>query len=96
MGCGNAAFAPAVEDEEGGIGFEKWTDLQTLALGKAWNKVSMDPSYNGTSQKRDPLWELVGVACHTCFKELGGVDTSRGKKKRNGKGFKNKWSTMNL
>ena len=77
-------------------GFEKWSDLQTLALGKTWNKVSMDPASNGTSQKRDPFWELVGVAYHTCYKELGGVDNYQGKKKRNGKGCKNKWSTMNL
>ena len=56
----------------------------------------MDPTSNGTSQKRDPFWEAVGVAYHACYKELGGTDNSVGKKKRNGKGCKNKWSTMNL
>ena len=44
-----------VEDDDGGIGFEKWTGLQTLALGWAWNKVSGDPASNGTSQKKDPF-----------------------------------------
>ena len=95
MARGRAALAAVVEDDDAGAGFEKWNDLQTLALGMAWNKVSMDPASNGTSQKRDPFWELVGTQYHVCYRELGGVDTTNGKKKRNGKGCKNKWSTMN-
>ena len=95
MARGQAAPAVVVEDDEAAAGFEKWNDLQTLALGMAWNKVSMDPASNGTSQKRDPFWELVGTQYHVCYKEIGGVDTTTGKKKRNGKGCKNKWSTMN-
>ena len=96
MARGRAAPSAVVDDDEGASGFEKWNDLQTLALGKAWNKVSMDPASNRTSQKRDPFWEAVGTAYHVCYKELGGIDTTVGKKKRNGKGCKNKWSTMNL
>ena len=85
MARGRAAPAAVVaDDDDGGSGFEKWTDLQTLALGWAWNKVSRDATSNGTSQKKDSFWELVGIAYHTCYRELGGVDTSRGKKKRNG------------
>ena len=95
MARGRAAPAAVVEDDDAGAGFEKWNDLQTLALGMAWNKVSMDPASNGTSQKRDPFWELVGTQYHVCYREIGGVDTPTGKKKRNGKGCKNKWSTMN-
>ena len=38
----------------------------------------------------------MGGAYHTCYKELGGVDSSTGKKRRNGKSCKNKWGTMNL
>ena len=95
MARGRAAAAVVVDDDEGASGFEKWNDLQTLAVGMAWNKVSMGPASNGTSQKRDPFWELVCVAYHTCYQELGGVDVSQGKKKRNEKGCKNKRSTMN-
>lgn len=68
MPRGRAAPAAVVDDEEGASGFEKWDDLQTLALGMAWNKVSMDPTSNGTSQKRDPFWEAVGTAYHVCYK----------------------------
>ena len=96
MARGRAAPAVVVDDDDAGAGFEKWNDMQTLALGMAWNKVSMDPASNGTSQKRDPFWELVGIQYHACYRELGGIDMSNGKKKRNGKGCKNKWSTMNL
>ena len=96
MARGRAAPAVVVDDDEGASGFEKWNDLQTLALGMAWDKVSMDPTSNGTSQKRDPFWELVGLAYHDCYRELGGTDINNGKKKWSGKGCKNKWSTMNL
>ena len=94
MARGRAAPAAVVDDDEGASGFEKWNDLQTLALGMAWDKVSMDPTSNGTSQKRDPFWELVGLAYHDCYRELGGTDINNGKKKWSGKGCKNKWSTM--
>ena len=53
----------AAEDDEAGRN-EKWNDLQTLALGHAWNKVSMDLASNRTSHKKDPFWELVCVAYH--------------------------------
>ena len=53
MVCGRAPAVAVVDDDDEASGFEMWNDLQTLALEMAWNKVSINPASNRTSQKKD-------------------------------------------
>ena len=80
-------------------GSEQWSDLQTLVLGKAWYNVSANPAGPGAGQVLDSFYELVLVAYHFFFKQLGGVESKakRGRvfKAITAKGCKNKWQSIN-